>query len=482
MAMSMVLHEVPLRSSNLVSDPLDISKYVDRIWRQDPTLLAEPPAWTARDWLRKTSLELKSTLRRHTFLRRTRKLALAELKTVKSVAEVVVALETPSGPISTDEALDRAIDFVNEVQRAYAATRKRPVQLLARQTLPPIVLHWIAVVDDHGIVSKEPPTPMLVKDASPGLVGFAWNALSEEETHRFSELLDGSMFSSYLDLRREATVQRDFFGNRRLSVATVGVAGEVLLDTVLTALFWEERVDPATCASAFDRSIRHQTRVTKEFPARLRGDWTPNGNGPVGTYFRKVVWLRNRVLHTGYFPTPEDVDDAFAGLFGLEHFLGDRLAEQQIFRDYPRTAITWIGLPGLSRRRIPTKKDLDLVENFSGPDNVQRFARYSLAVEIASDPGWPLPGSERASVTAFVVDDDKNGTQVVLHDLLCLKAARVGGVELIENDSELSRLIRERPRGEALRVSLPLEDFYLQSRHWLPEIEFFPELKMLPDP
>jgi hypothetical protein len=122
-------------------------------------------------------------------------------------------------------------------------------------------------------------------------------------------------------------------------VIALATGAEVLLDSMLLHIAWEERLTPREAAALFDRSEGHSRRVATFFPQRLGGDWDPNGRGVVGTYFQRLVYLRHRVVHAGHEPTEDELSAAWDALFALEHFLGDRLSTSGVLNRYTRTAM-----------------------------------------------------------------------------------------------------------------------------------------------
>lgn len=153
--------------------------------------------------------------------------------------------------------------------------------------------------------------------------------------------------------RRSSTrrpVQRSHRGNERLTVVLAAAAGEVLLDTALLHLLWEEEIEPADAALRFPREKSALLRSIEHLSPRLGGNWHRNGRGAVASYAKDVIEMRNRVMHAGHNPSPADAASAWSSLMDLEQSLGDRLCSDRCFRSHPRTAYAWLGEDGLRRR------------------------------------------------------------------------------------------------------------------------------------
>jgi hypothetical protein len=296
-----------------------------------------------------------------------------------------------------------------------------------------------------------------------------------------------SPFGRYGDLRREARTQRAFEGNRRFAVIALATGAEVLLDSMLVHMAWEERLTPDDAAALFNRNESHSRRVATSLPQRLGGDWNPKGHGVVGTYFQRLVYLRHRVVHTGHEPTEVEMSAAWDALFALEHFLGDRLAAPGVLNRYTRTAMAWIGESELRRRNRWTRHVQRLTGDDREPNWLDSFARYRLHVDHALDPNAPHPGHDASKIDLYADRLPSGAIRWIAHDSDTAHAAEVNPHGLVppENIQRvtalLGRLTSDDPGDRRVMVQFePLLD--LDQLAWRPDHELFPELAIYPGP
>lgn len=156
------------------------------------------------------------------------------LAAVRTIAEVAVPGRCGDTEGDISSALDEAIDHVRHLQRAVAVALQRPVRLMSRATLPPIVPTYegsLRRADDGG--DPLPPrfgaavVHQIEGSAAPTALGLAPEQLTEDELEKVIAASDAiarlGAFEVYAELRREALVQRHFDGNRRLAVIALAL-------------------------------------------------------------------------------------------------------------------------------------------------------------------------------------------------------------------------------------------------------------------
>lgn len=138
------------------------------------------------------------------------------------------------------------------------------------------------------------------------------------------------------------------------AVVAAATAVEVMTDSVLSALMWEEhRMDPNSAspeqaAEGFEEG-RSAHRVVSALAPRLGGDWT----SPASAFQR---WraaggrLRNRVVHGGYAPTRSEGKAAVDLAEQLQRYLFDRVSERA--NRYPRVTLMLVAQSGLEKRGL----------------------------------------------------------------------------------------------------------------------------------
>lgn len=248
------------------------------------------------------------------------------LSSVRTVAEVAVPGFSGEDEEEVLRALDIAIEHVRFIQRIVAGATQSAVRLLARATLPPTVPTFFGLLPTEVVGSAEPPKPRVGGSldyfipgcAPPTALGIRpepFDAPTMDRVAHFADYVARSGgFDTYLDLRREAMVQRHFDGNNRMALVALATAGEVLLDTVLLHMLWEEHLPPEDAAAFFDRNKGHTARVGKHFPPRIGGGWDPQANSAAGRYLRELVRLRHQVVHAGHEPTDGELEAARTAL------------------------------------------------------------------------------------------------------------------------------------------------------------------------
>lgn len=289
----------------------------------------------------------------------------------RTVLEVAVPLRLDDREDALTDAFNRGLETVRLVQRAYATFTQRPLKLATLRNLPMAVPvsegHlWLEGEDLH---SQMGPLGIFRVNVFAAAADAAHPIFGETELERFGQTLDQlsrrTPFDTYAEIRREGWVQRDYEGNTRLAGLLAGIAGEVLLDTLLLHVMWEEGDSPESAAAVFDNQF-HRTRVVAHYHDRLGGDWRSNGESPVARYLTELAPLRHRVAHGGHEPSRDDVEDAYELLGELEHYVGGLLAADRGRRDYPRTAMTWLGQRGLERRGVWTRRMRELTRSHAG--------------------------------------------------------------------------------------------------------------------
>lgn len=192
--------------------------------------------------------------------------------------------------------------------------------------------------------------------------------------HWYSEEARGNPLNLWRERWIEARRAHELLGEEGQAVILANTSCEVMLDTILALLMWEEGVAVEDAASAFEEG-KVLRRITQGLSPRLRGSWSTE-RGAVGSWYRSSYQLRHRVVHGGYSPSIREASDALEAAVGLQRFVMNRIAERRTV--YPRATLMTIGEEGLHRRNL-----------WSG--QIKRFA-----LEVApTEPNW------RSSYTAW---------------------------------------------------------------------------------
>lgn len=412
-----------------------------------------------------------------------------DLRTAITLAEVALAWPHDS---DVEVAIDLAVEAVRQLQIAVAAITEGSVRLISRATLPLFVPVFRGVVFMDGQhPAFEDYSPRLNEDASPVAHSVKPPDLSDEQLRDLNcalfQLSGHSPFRSYVDLRREAMVQRRVDGNGRLAVVCLAAAGEVFLDTLLQLMLWEERVEPSDAAVIFDRAKRHQYRVMTQFPDRLKGAWDPNGAGAVGDYFRNLVSVRHRVVHVGHNPSADELDAAWHSLFELEHFIGDRLAAPGVFKRFPRTAMLFLGERGVRRRNRWAKWFERLVHDDREPNWAETFSRWRALLDLELEPHRPEPGADIERIDALLDVDAEGAARGLLHDADAMAGAFAAAdallaADVIDRFTEVAAMYFADGGSPTFRANVAFKGPLPPNLVWLRERDVFPEFDPFPGP
>lgn len=387
-----------------------------------------------------------------------------------------------------DQFVNDAIEIAQTLQSAYAVVTQGPVRLLTRPQLP-VFIHIV-----RG--SVEPFTGVPTYDSLELHPNFE-SALSDHDLPDppldaeglevleavLDDLGSGRAFFDYTDLRREAFVQDRLDGNERLAVATLATAGEVFVDELILHLMWSEGVDPYVAIGAIDPLAAHAARVQQELPSRLGGNWDPKGTGPVGRYFRQLVYLRHRVVHAGYTPTRDEVAKARDALLGLEQFVGDRLCHHTNLVRLIRTAMAFLGNRGIEKRNAWSRRMEEITNDTAQPIWSTSFSHWKRHVHRALDPAPPAPGSDPRHVALSVGAGEDGEDFFAIHDSLSLHAAVVPADEFVrpEDQHVVAVFLRERSVGDIGRLGLPMNDgVVLTGLAWMKDYEVYPMFTVTP--
>ncbi len=266
-----------------------------------------------------------------------------------TVIEAVTPLLPSERQSDVLEALQRVMSSLNEFSRVYRLANKIYMVPLSYELLPASGVYW-ATRDpftspggwDDGLEL------LLFPDRLPGRAEHP--ELDEERLKKLTLYWDvwirGGPLLPYSERSLDARLALENSGDYQNCIVQCQIAIEVLFDTLLQLLQWEEGVAPRDAANVLYREGLEK-RVRSHFPPRLGGDGNSKGRGVVARWAQQVAPLRHRVVHTGYRPTRDEALEAMAILAELDDFVRDRLIERRT--RYPRSTLMTLGSPGLKR-------------------------------------------------------------------------------------------------------------------------------------
>ena len=180
---------------------------------------------------------------------------------------------------------------------------------------------------------------------------FSVGALTDNEIESMAQFISrtrrGDPLSVFAQHSRSAGrafyVDADFAS----TVVWAHTSAEVLLDTILLMLAWEEQLAPGDVAAWFGKGLLD--RVKRRYHSRLKGTWDVSNSETVpGRWVSRVHRLRNSVVHQGYQPTEREAQQALEMGPELEEHIKLLLIDG--WRTYPQTMLLVLGTPGLERR------------------------------------------------------------------------------------------------------------------------------------
>lgn len=386
-----------------------------------------------------------------------------------------------------ERALDLAIETTQDVQLAVAMVVDEPLRLLTRTSLPPTIPVFEGRLFSHGSPAFDSCLIHSVRGSSTprslGVPAKTFDQRGLRKLHRAAATLGRmSAYLRYVDLRREAVVQRRVHGNARLALVALATAGEVLLDTTLLHLAWEEKLSPQEAALLMKPGIGHARRVDDNLPGRLGGDWDRDGNGPVGLYFQRLVYLRHRVVHAGHSPSVDEVDQAWKSLMDLEKHLSQRLLSKEILRRYPRTAMVWLGRERLRTKLGWRRAVKHVAKDRREPQWSQSFARYRRRVDQAIDRSPVLPGSNPDGLLGFIEVGPDGAISSFVHDPATGHIAFVDPSEMVSSElkEQVEQLVLNPASRERTRVLVSPQVGEPRDLPWLPEEDYLEEFTIYP--
>ncbi len=262
----------------------------------------------------------------------------------------VVEAVTPARLDEADavsEAFDRCFEQLVDLVRVYrVAYESAAHHHLTIEQLQDVVVYATRSVFGQPEWDDRPSLMLL----EPRLDAAAMDPIAPEQLDRLAgwiwSLRHGHPLVAYAERSADARVALYVDGDYGEAVVQSQISAEILLDAVLTFLLWEEGAVPETVAAEIFSSALAR-RVRSEYASRLGGDWNTRGSGSVGTWFSRVAYVRNEVVHAGYRPSRQEAEDGLAATAALDEFIRVRLADRR--GTYPRTTLLVLGRPGLER-------------------------------------------------------------------------------------------------------------------------------------
>ena len=294
----------------------------------------------------------------------------------------------------------RCIALAAQVVRAFRLVKGDPLQLPTYEVLPPQVLLSFGQgrLDRLGsrLPAPEDWTPQALMMLNHMNVAFDLlpTSAGADELRQSSFWMHALQTGTPAVLAREqlqmARIAMDWRGDYAEAVVKANTATEVLLDSTLSLLAWEEHLQDETKPTADEWGLEFvegqmRTRIARHLTHRLKGDWT-SPSSPYVRWLRGAHALRHRIVHGAYAPSRQEASDALGEVDELHKHVFDRVCERR--NSYPRAAIMSVGQEGLERRdllRGRIVRFLTDIANTEDPWNVAWGLWHQRLIAVASD-------------------------------------------------------------------------------------------------
>ena len=284
---------------------------------------------------------------------------------------------------------DWGLDFIREIQNSVFSIDHVARPLISLQTLPQLVPQSI-----YSVSGDAPESSQMNIYLIPSVMQAQthWYPPTDREDSLFSQSevvlalerqLENGPFSRYSELFNDAQVASYQLGLHRSAVLSAASAGEVLLDEALRCILWESSKTPEEAGKLFANKRDFKPRVTSLLQRYLGGDWRLKGEGVISRWFRDVYSLRHRIIHAGENPTATETRLAIGYTSKLSEFLAGRLVDN--IATFPRTAMFFLGIPGLEKRNLWTSELADLSTAPNEPHWIPTFVRWRESTEIVRE-------------------------------------------------------------------------------------------------
>ena len=254
---------------------------------------------------------------------------------------------------SISDAFDRCLESLYELYRAYvSATAHVRVRSLTRRTVSPFI-PW--TTRDPFSFSLGGPGIFNANMADTAAVG-AVGTMSDDDLERMLFILQrGRQGGPGADragvaVENARRAQRSFYVDADYSVCVIWAYAwiETLCDGLLMVSAWEAERDVEEVATWFD--VGFVKRVKTHFPKLFGGRWRPDDSASLfGNWERTVAQMRHRIIHANHRASEKDATRALDACGDLEAYAKKRLAQKR--HKHPRTALIFLGRPGLERRQ-----------------------------------------------------------------------------------------------------------------------------------
>lgn len=270
-----------------------------------------------------------------------------------TVVEAVTVATDESDVYATDtkpDPLTRCIHALVEQVRAYRVSQSAHIPELSYEQLYPFIpflqrdLRTGRYSDGPSLVTLShfnfPVPPVMMNEGQ-----------LQHHSQILRKLVIGDPLVLFQERRLNAEIALRTSGDFADSCIQSATAAEIMLDSLLGMLLWEESLTDETSSDDVAVEVLSQPtarKVRNSYHSRLGGDWRLEGSGVIADWYSDTAGVRNRVVHRGYRPERDEAEAAFERVQKLMKYVCDLLQMKR--RRYPRTTLSFLGFDGLRRR------------------------------------------------------------------------------------------------------------------------------------
>ena len=300
----------------------------------------------------------------------------------------------------------KAVSQIVSYQKSYHVASKDFIEFLTLKNTSQAILYTTIKLskDGHPIEGSHEINPSVYVTPGVRRLRDSDEVLKDqqlEDINTIAPLYSEGVLASFYNTRREAYIAYGS-GNSVVASLMTSVSAEIILDELLLIAMWEDGLTPK---EAFNSKSNEEyeslyARVKSDlYTSRFGANWNLD-SGPLRDWKVSMLRIRNRIAHTGYEPTPSEMDKLFSNLQDLVKFIGNTLSDN--VDKYPLSAMMFISEEGLRKRKSWTR--FNESPNYREVPSQMHitFTNWKYEVERFEDADqWN--GSRNKAVTAIVL-------------------------------------------------------------------------------
>ncbi|MCV7346080.1 hypothetical protein [Mycolicibacterium rhodesiae] len=244
--------------------------------------------------------------------------------------------------------------LIADAVRSSRIASMAPIPELYYRSLNPIVPATFGAVGEGGQLNFDERQTVILLDHLPAKLAALATIDPAVAGRIFGELTRGSISALVRDHFARAYAEHSA-GDRRASVLSLAITSELMLDSTLAAMLWEEGQTPAQAAQVWANTSSITQRVKSLYAGRLGGNWHVEGDGAVGRWREHIVDVRNSVIHSGRTPSEPESKHCGEVTSELLTFVSKRLVLK--WKAYPKTLALLCGPSSVENHASKRQRD-----------------------------------------------------------------------------------------------------------------------------